>query len=154
MNQSISRETRICYLTIGFCIMLLFYIAVRKNMTENQSFNDTENKAYSLFNLDFAKKYLVLAWSLTQQTSDPRCLQLVSLGTHFLEHFFGKNRRVNNGSDTAENFERAIQFHLLSSTLQKDLNIHTTQPKRVSSSGANFLQKPKNLLKCLCIMAC
>ena len=147
MNQYITRETRLQYLTIGFCIVMLFYLVSKERMDESQSFDNIEGKNFSLFNLDYAKKYLILAWSLTQQTSDPRCVQLGALGTHFLEHFFGTNRRVNNGNDTAENFERAIQFHLLSSTIQREINLKTTQPRRTSSSGARLPEEKKEIFE-------
>ena len=138
MNETLTRDQRIQYLTIGFCIMVLFYYAVRDNKDENQKSDNIGNHPFTLFNEDFAKKYIVLAWSLVHPVADGRCVQLGALGTHFLEHFFGKNRRVNNGDDSNRNFERTVHFHILSSILQKDLNLKISQPKRLSSSGARI----------------
>ena len=61
MNENISREQRIKYLTIGFCIMVLFYCSARDNLNDCQRSNSTEGCALTLFNEDFVKKYIVLA---------------------------------------------------------------------------------------------
>ena len=57
------------------------------------------------------------------------------------------NRRINNGNDSAENFERTIQFHLLSAKLQKELNLKVTQPKRISSSGVKLAGTKENIVE-------
>ena len=135
-NEKISREQRLCYLTIGFCIMTLYYDDAIKRMSDEQDSRDTQGIAYSLFNLDYAKKYISLAWSLSHYMIDFKTIRLGSLGTHMLEHFFGSNRRMNNGNDTASNFMRTLQFQLLSSIIQKEMNVEFKQKKRLSSSGA------------------
>ena len=118
--------------------MVLFYSATRDNKNENQRSDNIVGHPFTLFNMDFAKKYIMLTWSLAHPIANKRCAQLGALGTHFLEHFFGKNRRVNNGDDNNQNFERTVHFHILSSILQRDLNMKISQPKRLSSSGARI----------------
>ena len=102
MNESISRELRLNYLTIGFCIVSLYYDgALRYLNTDLQSHSDS-SKCYTLFNLDYCIKYMALAWSLSKEITDLRCVRLGSLGTHLLEHFFGSNRRINHGIQIVE----------------------------------------------------
>ena len=86
---------------------------------QDQSHRNNEGVPYSLFNIDFAIKYMGCAWSVSTPLTDSRGVRTGSLGTHLLEHYFGSNRRHNNGSDTASNFIRTIQFQMLSSMIRK-----------------------------------
>ena len=136
MNHDLTRAQRLNYLTIGFCIMVLFYDDLLNRKSSSQESSKVEGHDYTLFNFDYAKKYLALAWSLSHPVMDGNCVKLGSLGTHLLEHFFGSNRRINRGNDTASNFVRTIQFQMLSAIIQKQMNLNITQPKRQAESGA------------------
>ena len=82
---------------------------------QDQSHQNNEGVPYCLFNIDFAVKYIGCAWSLSTPITDNRGVRIGSLGTHLLEHYFGSNRRLNNGNDTASNFIRTLKFQMLSS---------------------------------------
>ena len=138
MREDITRDKRLEYLTIGFCIMALYHDDAIHNMSPEQNHRDIEGSSYSLFNSDYVKKYMSLAWSLARTMIDPRTMKLGSLGTHVLEHFFGNNRRINHGNDTAESFERTVAFQLLSTEIQNQMNLSIHQKKRVSTSGATL----------------
>ena len=145
MNKEITREQRLNYLTIGFCILALFHRDLLREKTGGQSDSNIEGSDLTLYNLDYVKKYLSLAYSLSRQTYDGRCCRLGSLGTHLLEHFFGANRRLNNGNDTHQNFVRVIRFQLLSSFIQKEMNVNFTQKKRCGESGATISATTENI---------
>ena len=136
MNETLSREQRINYLTVGFCIVALYYDDAIHQINDCQSHVAIEGKAYSLFNIDFCKKYLALCWSLSQPITEHKCVRLGSLGTHMLEHLFGNNRRMSKGDDTGKNFRRIIKNQLLSTAIEKELNLNFPIYKRHHSSGA------------------
>ena len=136
MNEKLTREERIQYLTIGFCIVALFYDDAIHRLNECQSYNATEGSKITLFNLDYCKKYLALCWSLSQPITEHKCVRLGSLGTHMLEHLFGYNRRMSRGDDTGKNFQRIIKQQLLSTAIEKEMNLNLPINKRHHSSGA------------------
>ena len=65
MNDDLSREERLNYLTIGFCIMVLYYDDAISERMQDQSHRNNEVVPYHLFNIDFAFKYIGCAWSLS-----------------------------------------------------------------------------------------
>ena len=136
MNEELTREERIQYLTIGFCIVALYYDDAIHQLNESQSHKATEGSKITLFNLDYCKKYLSLCWSLSQPITEQKCVRLGSLGTHMLEHLFGYNRRMSRGDDTGKNFQRIIKTQLLSTAIEKEMNLNLPIYKRHHSSGA------------------
>ena len=141
MNETISRADRIRYLTIGFCIIALYYDDAVHQLNECQSHKAVEGNNITLFNLDYCKKYLALCWSLSQPITELKCVRLGSLGTHMLEHLFGNNRRMSKGNDTSKNFVRIIKNQLLSTTIEKEMNVNIPIQKRHSSSGAKCAEE-------------
>ena len=86
---------------------------------QDQSHRNNEGVPYCLFNIDFAVKYMGCAWSVSTPITYDRGVKICSLVTHLLEHYFGSNRRLNNGNNTASNLIRTINFQMLSSMVLK-----------------------------------
>ena len=73
----------------------------------------------TLYDPIWLKKYMTLTVSLSLILNDNRPVHLGSLGTHFLEHFFGMIRRFCSGNDSASSFEKAIDNILIFKLLQQ-----------------------------------
>ena len=93
MNDDLSREEILNYLSICFCIMVLYYDDAISERRKDQSHRNNEGVPYCLFNIDFAVNYMGCAWSVITPLTDNRAVR------------------------TASKFIRTIQFQMLSSMI-------------------------------------
>ena len=86
-----------------------------------------------------------LTISLSKILIDRRRIHLGSLGTHFLEHFFGMVRRFCRGNDSSTEFLNEVENILVFKLLQKEsIKEIVTQPRR-SDNGARLQMEHQNI---------
>ena len=156
MNESYTREQRLHLLSIGYSIIFIYFIELEeytKNSKNPQKTSKSKGKGQcvTLFEKKFCQKYLTLSSALANQISCSDCVDLGALGSHRLEHFFGGIRRISRGNDTSEHFQNRCYDSLLKQIISKNLEIQTTEIKRVSSSGT-FLDSSEETTNSLSIV--
>lgn len=150
MNEEIDRFMRIEMLSIGYAIVFLYlseleqYSKHKKERLQKTSKNGGKNVHLTLMDKKFCSKYLSLCSSLVYVLSETDAVHLGSLGTHWLEHFFGQVRQVSRGNDTYERFEHCVYNAVLANMLEQEIGIQLISTKRSSSSGA-VVEKTENL---------
>ena len=88
-----------------------------------------------IYDVNTLDKGLSLCYSLSKVISDGRPVHLGSLGTHWLEHFFGNIRRLCARNDCAGNFERSLFVIMMQKLICPDAKLDISR-KRLSDSGA------------------
>ena len=146
LSEEITRSERIEALTLGFCILMIYYFEYKDYSGKQSKRRDKgRNKLMTLFDPIWIKKYMSLTISLTRVIADRKEVHLGALGTHFLEHFFGMVRRFCKADDSASNFEKSVENILIYKLIQKENNSFQRyeQPHRISDSGI-FLKEEKD----------
>ena len=87
-------------------------------------------------------KYLTLTASLMKQIYQDKIVSMGALGTHFLEHFFSKLRRISHNDNISEMFIWSLISNILFEELSRENKIEVKPPKRLSSSGAIITPNP------------
>ena len=123
LSTELTRAQRIEQLTYGFALVFTYYHDFLsydfQNGLQSSSRNGGHNQHMTLFDIKWMKKYLSLVISLVKILVDPKAVHLGSLGTHFLEHFFGMIRRFCSGNDTSTQFEKSVENIVIFKTFQK-----------------------------------
>lgn len=148
-STELNRNQRIEQLSFGCSIALIYYNDyINYNFEKGKQSRSRQggtNQHMTLFDPIWLKKYISLTTSLVQVIREQKEVHLGSLGTHFLEHFFGMVRRFCRGNDCASSFEQAVDNIIVYKLLQKekftDLNI---QPGR-SDSGVRLRSDTKSI---------
>ncbi|KAK8899123.1 hypothetical protein M9Y10_001424 [Tritrichomonas musculus] len=147
LSEGLNREQRLEKLNLGFSIALTYYKEyVNYDFTkglQSRNRNGGNNRHMTLFDPIWLKKYLTLTYSLSKVLIDLDAVHLGSLGTHFLEHFFGMIRRFCSGNDSASSFDKAIDNILIIKLLQKEESGENNHSLRRSDSGARINKETK-----------
>lgn len=148
-SAELTREKRIEQLTFGFSIVSTYFNDYLKydfqGGLQRRNKNGGHNKHMTLFDPIWMKKYMSLTISLSKILIDRRHIHLGSLGTHFLEHFFGMVRRFCRGNDSSTEFLNEVENILIFKLLQKEsIKEIVTQPRR-SDSGARLQMEHQNI---------
>lgn len=156
LNELYTREQRLHLLSIGFSFMFIYFIELNEYTKTPHNIQSTSKakgngKCVTLYEKKFCSKYLTLCSALSYQISQPECVDLGSLGSHHLEHFFGGIRRVSKGNDTAEHFVYRVYDALLKNIIKRNLSMKDTEERRVSSSGV-FLEHAEEKAKSFSII--
>lgn len=149
-NNNLTREKRLAYLSHAFCLMWFYRFEVEQSKVK---------KKYCIFDKAFIDKFQSLCITLSTVISCPQPVHLGALGTHWLEHYFGKIRRLCKGNDSAQKIEEAITFTLLQKYLMNKKNSDyksSPRKKRISDSGCilpeeNEIMEPPTLMESMII---
>lgn len=142
MDDKIDRSSRIEMLQLGYSIVFLYleeleqYSKFKKNRLQRTSKNGGKCQHVTLMDKKFCSKFLSLCSSLVYVLKDPQSVALGSLGSHWLEHFFGQVRQASKGNDTYECFERNVYNAVLANSLEQEIGINLISSKRSPSSGS------------------
>lgn len=104
MNDELDRTARIEMLSIGYSIVFLYlnelekYSNFKKDRKQKTSKNGGKCMHLTLMDKKWCAKYLSLCASLVYVLNDCHAVDLGSLGSHKLEHFFGKVRQFARGN--------------------------------------------------------
>ena len=88
-------------------------------------------------------KYLTLTASLLNQIYQKTETNMEAFGTHYIEHFFSKLRRLSHGDNCSDIFIWSLISNFVFEELSKNNSINISIPKRTSSSGVSL--KPNNV---------
>ena len=142
MNDELDRTARIEMLSIGYSIVFLYlnelekYSNFKKDRKQKTSKNGGKCMHLTLMDKKWCAKYLSLCASLVYVLNDCHAVDLGSLGSHKLEHFFGKVRQFARGNDSYDNFEYCVYSAILAHSLEQEIGIQMISPKRTNSSGS------------------
>jgi hypothetical protein len=183
---SYTRSQRVEMLTSAFALILLYYISLQHYFKEKKSsplikkdqfFQKMNRKskkeeklgeqnAITLLDKGTCKKSLALIFNLIGELSKSETIHMGSLGSHFLEHFFGLIRRIDHGDDRFSNFLYSSIKTVLLNELKHEYGIEITIPSRISDSGVvisrddplevkpfgNYLSFALNMINTMCQM--
>lgn len=90
------------------------------------------------FDPETTRKFLLLCASLLSVMSLPMKIRLGALGSHLLEHFFGRIRRLSHGDNRDSTFRRQARNIFVENLLASEIGYCIRITKRVSDSGANL----------------
>lgn len=116
LSTKLSREQRIEQLTYGFSIVFSYQEYLHHDFAtglQRRNRDGGRNQFMTLFDQIWIRKYLTPTILLVIAIGDPKCIHLGSLGTHFLEHFFGMIMRFYSGNNSASSFEKAVENILI-----------------------------------------
>lgn len=134
-TEKISRGKRLKYITISFSLIWILSYEI----------SDSKESKYSCpFDKVFCDKYLSLCISFSILISKNTDIHLGALGTHFLEHFFGKIRRLCKFDDSYSKFEASVQISIIIQILKKYYGLEfkeNSQKSRLSDSGAKIFKE-------------
>ena len=153
MKKKIDRSSRIEMISIAYSIVFLYlceleqYSGHKKERLQTTSKSAGKGKYVTLMDKKWCYKFLSLCQSVICVLFDPQAVDLGSLGSHWLEHFFGQVRQLSKGNDTYERFEECVYNSILSNILEQEIGIKLISPKRVSSSGAT-IEETENVIAC------
>lgn len=128
-NLELTRTQRLDFLSRAFSLMLIY---------KNETHLPNVRKSSCVFDSIFINKFLTLCISLNTIIVNPLAVHLGALGTHWLEHFFGKIRRICKRNDSIDRVDIAFMDILIQKLLNNKFHqeIHEYHRKsRVSDSG-------------------
>ena len=139
MEQNLSRQQRLDYLSTAWaffwCYLVSYTEVAQEKRGQTVSRQKGQNPHMQIYDVNTLDKGLSLCYSLSKVISDGRPVHLGSLGTHWLEHFFGRIRRLCARNDCAGNFERSLFIIMLQKLICPDVKLEISR-KRLSDSGA------------------
>lgn len=103
-TEHMTRQKRLRFITISFLIFWIYF----HEITETHGFN-----LMFLFDKIFCEKFLSLCLSFSIIIAKNTKLHLGALGTHFLEHYFGKVGRLCKMDDSSNKFEYSDQISII-----------------------------------------
>lgn len=134
MSNDMTRNQRLSYLSLCWAFFWV-YKTIYNNCQTSQTSSKMKGKNMHMmiYDKNTIDKALSLCYSLSIIISDSRTVHLGALGTHWLEHFFGKIRQLCKRNDTPKNFMRcALQILFQKFQGSADVKIK----KKLSDSGA------------------
>lgn len=130
-TSDMSRSKRLKYITIAFSLMWIYHHEI----------TEVRNVFPNVFDKVFCEKFISLSLSFAIVISKNTEIHLGALGTHFLEHYFGKIRRLCKMDDSAPKFESSVQISIIIQVLIKYYGLkieERAQKSRLSDSGAKL----------------
>ena len=109
---------------------------LKKDRKQKTSKNGGKSMYLTLMDKKWCAKYLSLCTSLVYALNDCHGIDLGSLGSHKLEHFFGKVRQFARGNDNYDHFEYCVYSAILAHSLEQEIGIQMISPKRTNLSGS------------------
>jgi hypothetical protein len=153
-NSKLSLEARIEFLNLGFAIVFVYYLNIkwfRENqkrkeeavihVVESQRSNSTAEYEF-VWTASWCAEYLITVACIIFTLITQANLNLGSLGTHFLEHFFGKIRKKSQDNHSHKQFLKTIIDSISEAAICKEYNIQISNTGRASDSGCHIGDEP------------
>lgn len=146
-ESELSRSERIHRLSIGFAIILLYaYDANLHLIQDGYKQNEYKSKKGSkLWPSSFCGKYLEMVFGTVKMLCENTEIDLGSLGSHKIEHWFGLIRRLTNQNFEFRAFQDASRNTILYNVLCIELGITTKIEKRIYDSGVKIKEENEEL---------
>lgn len=147
LNQDLTRSERLQFLSYSWSFFYVYRYYIKKSPNQNPKKMKGKNNSMCPYDSNTLDKVLSLIYSLCCILKDPRSVHMGSLGTHWLEHFFGNIRRLCVRDDSPPAFIRSTLYLVLR-------HVVSNQPingriKKRSDSGAILKKMESNeILNC------
>lgn len=146
-KEDMSRHERIRRLSIGFAIVFLYSYDGKLHKEEKQ-YKQNEYKSEKgsrIWPNTFCGKYLEMIYGTIKELSLNRRINLGSLGSHLIEHWFGLIRKLTHQNFELKAFQDATRNTLLYRATSNEIGVKTSADKRKSDSGVKLLNENEDI---------